>query len=302
MHGVGKLLFTDVIPAMRNRIAFGTIGRLRDHADVLGHLQVRRGMPGCPIDLYHDKRVRAILGNLGQEDVHHRIVRPGHYQTTHGTGCRVNCGNRRQRFTDDPVRHAWTQSRRCPAALHRTDAPNARRILHQQHDRAVIIQVPLLQHRLHLVGNIFLSSRLRLRISRLMLWTGCDGVPVVPVQHANDGPRMRGLSHPFRTCMLNRAGRDQFACFGFGDEGIEEGAFLLRSEIGMGAARRDDRPRWSNGVQSSWGVPSIPPRCLFCTSPYMRPHPFLHYRCQIGIRMVSSTLPEAQFSSRVVTA
>src|SRR6266568_2200876 len=61
---IRELLFAQVFPQMFCWIEFGTIGRLKDQADVLRHLQIFGMMPSRLIHLHHDKRVREGLGDM----------------------------------------------------------------------------------------------------------------------------------------------------------------------------------------------------------------------------------------------
>src|SRR5260370_32359636 len=56
---------------MLDWIEFGTVGRLKDQANIISNGQIFRVMPACLINLHDDEILREGLAHLLQEEIHH---------------------------------------------------------------------------------------------------------------------------------------------------------------------------------------------------------------------------------------
>ncbi len=69
-----KVLLAQLFPSMLNGINLGTVWRLREQADVLGHLESFGLVPSGLIHSHHDTVVHEGLADMLQEEIHHRGI------------------------------------------------------------------------------------------------------------------------------------------------------------------------------------------------------------------------------------
>src|SRR5947207_13124311 len=69
-----QVFLAQFLPQMLDGIDLWTIRRLKDQANILGHLQVFGPVPAGLIDLQNNKVVGKVLSHLSQKEMHHRGV------------------------------------------------------------------------------------------------------------------------------------------------------------------------------------------------------------------------------------
>jgi hypothetical protein len=67
---VVQILFTYLLPHMLNRIDFGTLGWLKDQANVFWKVELFCSMPAGPIGLHDDKIFCKDFCDMRQKDIH----------------------------------------------------------------------------------------------------------------------------------------------------------------------------------------------------------------------------------------
>src|SRR5512135_799106 len=115
-------------------IEFGTVGWLRDQADVLGHLEVFGLVPSRLIHLHHEKVLGEGGGYMLQEQIHHRGICPGQDQRGHFPLCWGHSSVHVGIFAHHLSRGSWSDAWGSPSPSRLTDAAKAAFIFgHLQH-------------------------------------------------------------------------------------------------------------------------------------------------------------------------
>src|SRR5271157_1758826 len=113
---IREILLTQLVPQMLHRIQLGTVGRLKDQADVFGKLQLSRTMPACLINLHDDEGIRKRLGYLLKKQVHHGRIGVRKQKRHHFAQLRGKSSKSIHGLANGLLRSVRAHSRRSPAS------------------------------------------------------------------------------------------------------------------------------------------------------------------------------------------